>query len=116
MGELQSEIKYLKGVGPKRAELLQKELGIATIGDLIRLYPFRYIDRSSIQNIASVSQDVASIQIQARVVSRTLYGPAGSIVKTDIPREMQPDASWNTIYMDLISTTEHTSCRTLPCL
>jgi len=83
MGELQSEIKYLKGVGPKRAELLQKELGIATIGDLIRLYPFRYIDRSSIQNIASVSQDVASIQIQARVVSRTLYGPAGSIVKTD---------------------------------
>ncbi len=83
MGELQSEIKYLKGVGPKRAELLQKELGIATLGDLIRLYPFRYIDRSSIQSIASVNQDVASIQIQAKVVSRTLYGPAGSIVKTD---------------------------------
>ena len=83
MGELNSEIKYLKGVGPKRAELLKRELGLETIGDLIRLYPFRYIDRSSIQTIASVNQDVASIQIQGRVVSRTLYGPAGSVVLTD---------------------------------
>ena len=83
MGELETDIMYLKGVGPKRAELLKKELGIATIGDLIRLYPFRYIDRSSIQSIASVNQDVASIQIQAKVVSRSLFGPAGSIVKTD---------------------------------
>ena len=83
MGELQTEIKYLKGVGPKRAELLKSELGISTIGELIRLYPFRYIDRSSIQEIASVNQDVASIQIKGRVVSRTLYGPGNSIVPTD---------------------------------
>ena len=45
---LESDIQYLPGVGPKRAELLRKELGINTFGDLIRLYPFRYIDRSSI--------------------------------------------------------------------
>ena len=83
MGELQTEIKYLKGVGPKRAELLESELGISTIGELIRLYPFRYIDRSSIQEIASVNQDVASIQVKGRVVSRTLYGPGNSIVPTD---------------------------------
>ena len=83
MGELTTDIKYLKGVGPKRAELLTRELGIETIGDLISLYPFRYIDRSSIQTIASISQDVASIQIRGKVVSRTLYGPGSSKVPTD---------------------------------
>ena len=41
------EIQFLPGVGPKRAQLLDKELGIKTIGDLIRFYPFRYIDKSS---------------------------------------------------------------------
>ena len=57
MSELESEIKYLKGVGPKRAELLEKELGIHDLNDLIHLYPFRYIDRTSIQRIADIRQD-----------------------------------------------------------
>ena len=83
MGELNTEIKYLKGVGPKRAELLTRELGIGTIGELIHLYPFRYIDRSSIQTIASINQDVASIQIKGKIVSRTLYGPGGAKVPTE---------------------------------
>jgi ATP-dependent DNA helicase RecG len=40
------DIQFLPGMGPKRAELLGKELGISTVGDLLRLYPFRYIDKS----------------------------------------------------------------------
>ena len=47
---LDMEIQYLPGVGPKRAELFRKELSITTVGDLLRLYPFRYIDKSSWQN------------------------------------------------------------------
>ena len=74
MSELESEIKYLKGVGPKRAELLEKELGIHDLNDLIHLYPFRYIDRTSIQRIADIRQDVANIQIKGQVVSRNLTG------------------------------------------
>ena len=63
MSELDTDIMYLKGVGPKRADLLKKELGVSTLGELIRLYPFRYMDRSSIQPIASVSQSLAYIQV-----------------------------------------------------
>jgi len=44
-GKLQTPIDYLKGVGPNRADLLRKELGIHTYQDLINLFPNRYIDR-----------------------------------------------------------------------
>ena len=44
---LQTPIEFLKGVGPQRAELLQKEIGIFTFKDLLEYYPFRYLDRSS---------------------------------------------------------------------
>ena len=79
MTQLGSDIQYLPGVGPKRAMLLKNELGVATFGDLIHLYPFRYIDRSSIQRIAEVTPDVAHVQVMARVVRATLYGPGSSI-------------------------------------
>ncbi|MCQ2181522.1 MAG: ATP-dependent DNA helicase RecG [Bacteroidales bacterium] len=69
MGELGSSIQFLSGVGPKRAELLKKELGLETLEDLIHFYPFRYIDRSSIQKIADIHSDLASVQILAKVVS-----------------------------------------------
>lgn len=72
MGELTTGIQYLSGVGPKRAALLEKELSLSTLDDLIHFYPFRYIDRSSIQRIADISPDLAYVQIQARVVSRNL--------------------------------------------
>ena len=42
---LQSSVKYVTGVGEARARLLEQELGIFTVGDLLRHYPFRYIDR-----------------------------------------------------------------------
>ena len=69
MGELMTDIQYLQGVGPKRAELLKRELGIFTLSDLIHLYPFRYIDRSTIQKIVGLTPDLAYVQVQARVVS-----------------------------------------------
>ena len=72
MSELKSGIQYLSGVGPKRAELLQRELGLETLDDLIHFYPFRYIDRSGIQQISSLSPDLAFIQVKATVVRRIL--------------------------------------------
>ena len=79
MTQLKSDIQYLPGVGPKRAMLLKNELQIATFEDLIHLYPFRYIDRSSIQRIAEITPDVAHVQVMARVIRATLYGPGSSI-------------------------------------
>ena len=64
---LDMDIQFLPGVGPKRATLLKKELAVGTIGELLRLYPFRYIDRSSFVRIAEARPDMAYIQIKARV-------------------------------------------------
>ena len=83
MSELDTNIQYLAGVGPKRAELLKRELGVETLYDLIQLYPHRYVDRSGITLIADARPDTAWLQIRARVISRTLYGPSGSIVSQD---------------------------------
>ena len=71
---LDMEIQFLPGGGPKRAQLLDKELGIKTIGDLIRFYPFRYIDKSSFVRICDARPDMAYIQIKARVKRIDLYG------------------------------------------
>jgi len=62
------EVQFLPGVGPKRAELLRKELGVSTVGELLRLYPFRYIDRSTFVRIADARPDMAYIQIRAKVM------------------------------------------------
>ena len=78
MSTLNSEIQYLSGVGPKRAALLKAELGVETFGDLLRIYPFRYIDRTTITPIRDVRSDLAYVQIQGTVVSSTLLGPGGS--------------------------------------
>ena len=72
------DIQFLPGVGPKRADLLGKELGISTTGELLRLYPFRYIDKSSFTRIADARPDMAYIQIKAKVSRVDLYGNASS--------------------------------------
>lgn len=71
---LNTEIDYLKGVGPKRAELLKKELGIYTFGDLLNYYPFRYIDKSKIYSIASINSDAAHIQIKGVITHLETIG------------------------------------------
>lgn len=73
-GNLNMEIQFLPGVGPKRAELLHKELGISTLENLLRLYPFRYIDKSSFTRICDARPDMAYIQIRAKVLRVDLYG------------------------------------------
>ena len=88
MGALDTNIQFLPGVGPKRAELLNKELGISTLSELIHLYPFRYVDRSRITPIAEINSGLAYIQIKARVISRTLHSKGSGIIdqkRTPIP-------------------------------
>ena len=70
--ELDTDIMYLPGVGPKRASLLRSELEVSTIGDFIRIYPFRYMDRSSITPISGVVPDSAFVQVQAKVIGVSL--------------------------------------------
>ncbi|MCI1785006.1 MAG: ATP-dependent DNA helicase RecG [Bacteroidales bacterium] len=65
----ESDIQFLPGVGPKRALLLRNELNINTFGDLVRLYPFRYVDRGSIRKISDIQYESSFVQIQAEVES-----------------------------------------------
>lgn len=65
---LDNDIKFLSGVGERRAFLLQKELGIRTLGDLLYYFPFRYIDRSRIWQIGEMTDDsLTYVQLRARI-------------------------------------------------
>lgn len=65
---LETPIEYSKGVGPARAELLRKELGVHTFGDLLTFFPFRYVDRSKFVQIADIKDDASFIQLKARII------------------------------------------------
>ena len=81
MNGLDMDIQFLPGVGPKRADLLEKELGVSSVGDLLRLYPFRYIDKSSITKICDARPDMAYLQIRARVTRVELFGNGSSAIE-----------------------------------
>jgi len=66
MYNLQSEITYLSGVGPKRAEVLNREISVFTAEDLIYYFPYKYIDRSRFYKVADVKSDAAFVQIRGK--------------------------------------------------
>jgi len=68
---LQTPIDYLKGVGPNRADLLRKELGIHTFQDLINLFPNRYIDRTRYYKINELQNNNADVQIIGKITNVT---------------------------------------------
>ena len=71
---LQTEIKYIPGVGPKRAEILQKELDVFTLGDLLRWYPYRYIDRTRMYYVHEIDQSQAYIQLKGKITAFEVFG------------------------------------------
>jgi ATP-dependent DNA helicase RecG len=65
---LQTPIDYLKGVGPNRADLLRKELGIHTYQDLIHLFPNRYLDKTRYYKVKDLQQNSAEVQVIGKIV------------------------------------------------
>lgn len=72
---LQTDIKFLPGVGPKRADLLNRELNIHTFEDLLYHFPYRYLDRSRFYRISEISSQLPYIQIRGRITSLEITGP-----------------------------------------
>ncbi len=70
----ETSIEYLKGVGPQRAALLQKELFIFTFGDLIQHYPFRHEDRTRIYKIRELDDEMPSVQLMGTIRRFELIG------------------------------------------
>jgi ATP-dependent DNA helicase RecG len=71
---LDTPIEYLKGIGPQRAELLQKEVGIFTFNDLIQYYPFRYVDRTRFYLIRDIQDESSPVQLRGVIESMQMQG------------------------------------------
>lgn len=71
---LNTPIEYLKGVGPKRAELLKEELEISTFAHLLVYFPFRYVDRSKFYPINEVKTDIPLIQVKGKLIALQQVG------------------------------------------
>lgn len=70
-------LEFVKGVGYQKAELLKKELGIFTIGDIIQRYPFRYEDRTRFHQIAGINETESYVQIKGHITSLSMVGTFG---------------------------------------
>ncbi len=66
-GFLETGIEYLKGVGPQKASLLKEELAIKTFGDLLRYYPFRYVDRTRVHTLLEILEEEGEVQLELRL-------------------------------------------------
>lgn len=75
---LDRDIKYLPGIGEKRAALLDKELGIRTFRDMLYTFPYRYIDRSRVYSISEIDSSMAYIQIRGRIIRTSTAGSGKS--------------------------------------
>lgn len=71
---LQTPIEFLKGVGPKRAEVLQKEFDIRTFQDLLYYYPYRHVDKSHVYHVADIVEDGSYIQLRGRITGAQIVG------------------------------------------
>ncbi|MFP9118023.1 ATP-dependent DNA helicase RecG [Flavobacterium sp. RNTU_13] len=71
---LETQIEFLKGVGPARGELLRKELGIFKYADLINLYPNRYIDRTRYYRINELTNSGSEVQIVGKIIHLKTVG------------------------------------------
>lgn len=67
--KLDTSITYLKSVGPNKAEILSKELGIFTFGDLLFSFPFRYVDKTQFHRIKDIKDANVAVQIKGKLIS-----------------------------------------------
>lgn len=75
MNRLRSlDIKFLRGIGPKHAELLNKQLGISSYRDLLYHFPHRYVDRSTFYKISQFEGDMPAVQVKGRFLAMAVHG------------------------------------------
>ncbi len=74
---LRTPVEYLKGVGPKRAKLLNKELNVFTFEHLLDVFPFRYVDRSQFYHVADVVDANTYVQLKGKIIKLDKVGTKG---------------------------------------
>ncbi|MBX2964860.1 MAG: ATP-dependent DNA helicase RecG [Cyclobacteriaceae bacterium] len=73
-GFFDTPVEFLKGVGPQRAALLNKQLGIFAFGDLIQHYPFRYEDRTRFYTINELTEEMPFVQVKGTITKKEMIG------------------------------------------
>lgn len=71
---LDNPVEYLKGVGPERAKLLKSELSIVNYGDLLRWYPYRYVDRTRFYRTNEINADLPYVQLRGQILHAEIVG------------------------------------------
>jgi ATP-dependent DNA helicase RecG len=71
---LEQDIKFLPGVGPKKALLLNQELKVFTVGDLIYYFPYKYVDRTKFYTIKEIDSNLPYIQVKGRITGMEILG------------------------------------------
>ncbi len=66
---LDQDIQFLPSVGTKTKEILSKELGIRSYGDLLEYYPYKYVDRSKIFHVSELTSDMPFVQLKGKILS-----------------------------------------------
>lgn len=70
----QTPIEYLKGVGPQKGEMLRKELSICNYADLLRHFPYKYIDRTKLYKVKDIETGMPHVQVLGRLISKEITG------------------------------------------
>lgn len=73
-GILEQDVKFLPGVGPKKALLLNQELKVFTLGDLIYYFPYKYVDRTKFYTIKEIDSNLPFIQVKGRITGMEILG------------------------------------------
>ena len=71
---LETDIKYLKGVGPMRAKVLGEDLGVFTLRDMLYNFPYKYIDRSVIHRVADITDGMPYVLLKGQIVNKYIEG------------------------------------------
>lgn len=71
---MQTDVKFVKGVGPVRAKMLEAELGVRTVRDLLYTFPYKHIDRSVIHHVADLQEGMPYVQLRGRIAEKNIEG------------------------------------------
>ncbi|HTN68147.1 MAG TPA: ATP-dependent DNA helicase RecG [Dysgonamonadaceae bacterium] len=74
MSILQTDIQFIPGIGPKRASVLNKELDMFTLEDLLRYYPYRYVDRSRLFYVHEIEGSMPYVQLKGKITAFETFG------------------------------------------
>ncbi len=95
------DIQYLHGVGPKRAELLRRELNVTGVRDLLRVYPLRYVEKAGISLIRDVNPEGGIVQIKAQIKHIELVGAPGDPIRFNAIKRMNVTVTDGSGEMDI---------------